>query len=135
MIGGLSAIEDSKALRGLLADPAIRIVSITATEKAYGIDPTTGALDHLMRPEAPIGVIGLIVEGLAQRRSAGLPPFTVLCCDNLPTNSRVVRRLVIEMAARRGATLADWISQFGAFPSTIVDRIVPAARPNPSCNG
>ncbi len=135
MIGGLSAIADSEALRGLLADAAIRIVSITVTEKAYGIDPTTGGLDHqhpaivadLMRPEEPIGVIGLIVEGLAQRRSAGLPPFTVLCCDNLPTNGRVVRRLVIEMAARRDATLADWISEFGAFPSTMVDRIVPAA--------
>lgn len=135
VIGGMSAIEDNEALRGLLADPAIRIVSITVTEKAYGIDPTTGGLDHqhpaivadLMRPEEPIGVIGLIVEGLAQRHSAGLPPFTVLCCDNLPTNGRVVRRLVIEMAARRDATLADWISEFGAFPSTMVDRIVPAA--------
>lgn len=135
VIGGLSAIEDREALLGLLVDPAIRIVSMTVTEKAYGIDPVTGGVDHqhpaiiadLAHPEAPVGAIGLMVEGLARRRLAGIPPFTVLCCDNLPTNGRVVRRLVIEMAALRDAALAAWISEHGAFPSTMVDRIVPAA--------
>jgi len=135
VIDGLSAVEDREALLALLADPAIRIVSITVTEKAYGIDPVTGGLDHqhpaiaadLAHPETPTGVIGFIVEGLARRHSAGLQPFTVLCCDNLPTNGRVVRRLVTEMAARREPALAAWISEHGAFPSTMVDRIVPAA--------
>ncbi len=135
VIGGLSALENHETLLARLADPAIRIVSMTVTEKAYGIDPLTGGLDHqhpaiaadLARPEAPTGVIGFIVEGLARRRSAGLKPFTVLCCDNLPTNGRVVQRLVTEMAARREPALAAWIFQHGAFPSTMVDRIVPAA--------
>jgi fructuronate reductase len=135
VVGGLSAIEDHQVLLARLADPAIRIVSITVTEKAYGIDPVTGGLDcqhpaiaaDLLCPDTPTGVIGFIVEGLARRHSAGLPPFTVLCCDNLPTNGRVVRRLVIETAAARDATLAGWISDHGAFPSSMVDRIVPAA--------
>jgi fructuronate reductase len=135
VVGGLSALENHETLLARLADPAIRIVSMTVTEKAYGIDPLTGGLDHqhpavaadLARPEAPTGVIGFIVEGLARRRSAGLKPFTVLCCDNLPTNGRVVRRLVTEMAARREPALASWIFEHGAFPSTMVDRIVPAA--------
>ena len=135
VVGGLSALENHETLLARLADPAIRIVSMTVTEKAYGIDPLTGGLDHqhpaiaadLARPEAPTGVIGFIVEGLARRRSAGLKPFTVLCCDNLPTNGRVVRRLVTEMAARREPALAAWIFEHSAFPSTMVDRIVPAA--------
>ncbi|WP_341486593.1 mannitol dehydrogenase family protein [Pararhizobium sp. A13] len=135
VIGGLSAMEDHETLLARLADPAIRIVSMTVTEKAYGMDPLTGGLDHqhpavaadLARPEAPAGVIGFIVEGLARRRSAGLKPFTILCCDNLPTNGRVVQRLVTEMATRREPALAAWISEHGAFPSTMVDRIVPAA--------
>ncbi|MEK1929449.1 MAG: mannitol dehydrogenase family protein [Pararhizobium sp.] len=135
VIGGLSAMEDHETLLARLADPAIRIVSLTVTEKAYGMDPLTGGLDHqhpavaadLACPEAPTGVIGFIVEGLARRRSAGIKPFTVLCCDNLPTNGRVVRRLVTEMATRREPALAAWISEHGAFPSTMVDRIVPAA--------
>jgi len=135
VIGGLSASEERGDLLALLADPAIRIVSMTVTEKAYGIDPLTGGLHRahpavagdLANPRAPTGVIGVIVEGLARRHAAGIPPFTVLCCDNLPTNGRVVRRLVTEMAASRDEALAGWISDHAAFPSTMVDRIVPAA--------
>jgi fructuronate reductase len=135
VIGGLAAVEDRTALLDLLADPAIRIVSLTVTEKAYGLDIATGGLDRnhpaidadIINPGAPIGAIGLMVEGLARRRTAGIPPFTVLCCDNLPTNGRVVRRLVLEMAEIRGRALADWIGRYGSFPSTMVDRIAPAA--------
>ncbi len=134
-IEGISAVEDRERLLALLIDPAIRIVTITVTEKAYGLDPTTGGLDlghpsiaaDLANPTAPIGVIGYIVEGLARRHAAGMEPFTVLCCDNLPTNGRIVQRLVIEMAGMRDQALADWISKYGAFPSSMVDRIVPAA--------
>lgn len=134
VVGGLSATEQREDLLTRLADPAIRIVSMTVTEKAYGIDPRTGGLDRahpaiaedLLNPATPVGVIGVIVEGLARRHTAGVLPFTVLCCDNLPTNGRVVRRLVTEMAAARDSALADWIGEHGAFPSTMVDRIVPA---------
>ena len=135
IVKGISAVEDREELLALLVDPAIRIVTITVTEKAYGLDPRTGGLDRnhpavaadLANPTAPVGVIGYIVEGLARRHAAGTEPFTVLCCDNLPTNGRIVRRLVIEMAGARDPALANWISGHGAFPSSMVDRIVPAA--------
>lgn len=135
VIGGLTATEDRSRLLELLADPEIRIVSLTVTEKAYGLDPATGRLDRkhpaiaadLDEPAAPTSVTGFLVEGLARRRSAGLSPFTVLCCDNLPKNGRIVRRLVLDMAKTRDPALAAWIADHGAFPSTMVDRIVPAA--------
>lgn len=135
VIGGLTATQDRAALLELLAEPAIRIVSLTVSEKAYGLDSATGGLDRqhpavaadISNPAFPIGVIGFIVEGLARRRTAGTLPFTVLCCDNLPTNGRVVRRLVLEMAEARDPAFAAWIGEHGAFPSTMVDRIVPAA--------
>nr|CAD6615991.1 mannitol dehydrogenase family protein [Rhizobium sp. Khangiran2] len=135
IIHGISAVEDREELLALLVDPSIKIVTITVTEKAYGLDPRTGGLDRnhpavaadLANPTAPVGVIGYIVEGLARRHTAGQEPFTVLCCDNLPTNGRIVRRLVIEMAGARDPALANWISGHGAFPSSMVDRIVPAA--------
>ncbi len=135
IVKGISAVEDREELLALLVDPAIRIVTITVTEKAYGLDPRTGGLDRnhpavaadLANPTAPVGVIGYIVEGLARRHAAGTEPFTVLCCDNLPTNGRIVRRLVIEMAGARDPALANWIAGEGAFPSSMVDRIVPAA--------
>jgi len=135
--GALAASVDHHAVLAHLADPAIRIVSLTVTEKAYGIDAATGSLDRthpavrhdLHAPDTPIGVIGYLVAGLARRRAAGQPPFTVLCCDNLPENGSIVRRLVLEMAREYDAALADWIAREGAFPSTMVDRIVPAATP------
>ena len=135
VIGGLAAMQDRSMLLDLLADPAIRIVSLTVTEKAYGLDPATGGLDRrhpavaadLADPASPTGVIGFLVEGLGRRHAKGFAPFTVLCCDNLPTNGRIVRRLVLEAAAARDPTLAAWIGEHGAFPSTMVDRIVPAA--------
>ncbi|MCQ1852771.1 mannitol dehydrogenase family protein [Neorhizobium galegae] len=135
VIRGLSGTEDQAEILALLADPTIRIVTITVTEKAYGIDPVSGGLDRnhpsvmadLADPTSPTGVIGYLVEGFSRRHAAGLPPFTVLCCDNLPTNGRIVRKLVIEMAGARDPALANWISGHGAFPSSMVDRIVPAA--------
>jgi fructuronate reductase len=118
-----------------LSDPAIRVVTLTVSEKAYGLDPATGGLDQkhpavasdLRTPQAPAGVLGFIVEGLALRRAAGLAPYTVLCCDNLPSNGKVVRRLVLEMARLRDPALADWIAENARFPCSMVDRIVPAA--------
>ncbi|WP_117195997.1 mannitol dehydrogenase family protein [Rhizobium terrae] len=135
IVRSLSGTEDRDEILALLADPATKIVTITVTEKAYGLDPVSGGLDRnhpsvaadLLSPTTPVGVIGYIVEGLSRRHSAGLAPFTVLCCDNLPTNGRIVRRLTIEMAGARDPALANWISGQGAFPSSMVDRIVPAA--------
>lgn len=131
----ICAASDRARVLSALADPAIRVVTITVSEKAYGLDPATGGLDHahqavaadLRRPDAPVGVLGFLVEGLALRRASGLAPFTILCCDNLPSNGKVVRRLVLEMAQLRDPALADWIADKGRFPCSMVDRIVPAA--------
>lgn len=134
-IRAIAATEDWEALLSCLADPVIRIVTLTVSEKAYGIDPKTGGLDadhaavahDMADPHNPVGAIGFIVEGLARRRALGSAPFTVLCCDNLPRNGHVVRRLVTEMASRRDPDLGRWIETECRFPSSMVDRIVPAA--------
>ncbi|MBB4144335.1 mannitol dehydrogenase family protein [Rhizobium rhizoryzae] len=131
----ICAAKDGQRVLDYLADPAIRIVTMTVSEKAYGLHPVTGGLDHnhaavahdLANPHKPSGVLGFIVEGLALRHAAGLKPFTVLCCDNLPANGRVIQRLVLDMARTRGTGLAEWIEREGAFPCSMVDRIVPAA--------
>jgi len=130
----ICAARDRDRVLARLADPDIRIVTLTVSEKAYGLFPATGGLDRahpavaadLFEPEAPVGVLGFIVQGLALRHAAGLKPYTVLCCDNLPANGKVVRRLVLEMAESRSPELAAWIASEGAFPCSMVDRIVPA---------
>ncbi|MEK9962441.1 MAG: mannitol dehydrogenase family protein, partial [Rhodobiaceae bacterium] len=120
-----------------MADPAIRIVSLTITEKGYCRDPQTGDLlpDHpdirhdLANPDKPMSAIGFIVAGLKARRERNLPPFTVLTCDNLPMNGRMVRKVVTAFAHETDPALAAWIETDAAFPCTMVDRITPATTP------
>lgn len=131
------APEDPAAVVRHLAAPSIRIVTLTVTEKGYCHDPASGRLDpshpdiqhDLADPLTPRSAPGFLVAGLARRRAQGLAPFTVLCCDNLPDNGRLVRRLVLELAGWQDAGLADWIATECRFPGTMVDRIVPATRP------
>jgi fructuronate reductase len=130
----LFAGDDKRALFAALTAPATRIVSLTVTEKAYGLLPASGELNledaaiaHDIRdPDRPESVPGVLVEGLRRRRLAGLRPFTVLCCDNMPDNGRRARIAVTELARRRQAELAAYIEDEVAFPSSMVDRIVPA---------
>lgn len=133
----LVAPESPEAVVAAMADPAIRIVTLTVTEKGYCHIPATGRLNRehpgvahdLAHPGAPVTAPGFIVAALARRRAAGARPFTVLCCDNLPSNGHVVRGLTLELAAAVDPALADWIAAEGAFPCTMVDRIVPATKP------
>jgi fructuronate reductase len=130
----LVAPENPDALLRAMSDPAVRIVSLTVTEKGYCHDAAIGRLkeDHpdvvadLAEPSRPRSAPGFLVEALRRRRENGAPPFTVLCCDNLPANGHTVREVVAEFAALRDTDLGRWIHDNVAFPSTMVDRIVPA---------
>lgn len=138
VVGSLVDILDAGSQRAelLLAmqDPRIRIVSLTVTEKGYCHDPSTGQLDashpdivhDLAHASAPVSAPGLIVRALELRMAAGSPPFTVLSCDNLPANGRTTARIVQGFAALRDPALAAFIRDHVAFPSTMIDRIVPA---------
>ncbi|MFO1121912.1 MAG: mannitol dehydrogenase family protein [Hyphomicrobiales bacterium] len=125
---------DTAGLVERMADPAIRIVSLTVTEGGYMIDPATGRFDpghpailqDARTPEAPTGVFGLILRGLVLRRARGLAPFTVLSCDNVPHNGVVTRNAVAGLARLSDPALADWIQNHVAFPNGMVDRITPA---------
>lgn len=129
----LVAPEDPGAVLAALTDPRTRIVTLTITEKAY-LRAADGALDSahpdivhdLANPGSPKTAHGFLAESLARRRVAGTPPFTVLCCDNLPANGATLHRLLIEFAKLRDADLARHVAEEIAFPSSMVDRIVPA---------
>ncbi|MEQ1950283.1 mannitol dehydrogenase family protein [Mesorhizobium sp. CN2-181] len=137
VIGSMKSLqvapEDPEALLSRMADPGIRIVTLTVTEKAY-LRGANGDLDaghadvawDIANPQKPRTVFGFLTGALARRRAAGVAPFTVLCCDNLPTNGETVRRLTQQFAALAGGDLASFVENHVAFPSTMVDRIVPA---------
>jgi fructuronate reductase len=132
----LVAPENPEAVLTHMADPAVRIVSLTVTEKGYYHEPSTGRLNldhpdirHDLAAPLPRSAPGFLVRALQRRRDAGLRPFTVLSCDNLPANGRLVRGIVLELARALDPDLADWIAVEGRFPSSMVDRIVPATKP------
>jgi len=130
----LVAPEDPQALIAAMADPRVRIVTLTVTEKGYCHDPATGELNEahpdirhdLAAPDRPRSVPGFIVEALARRRAAGTPPFTLLTCDNLPSNGRVAKRIAARFARLRAPDLGAFVDGELAAPSTMVDRITPA---------
>lgn len=137
VIGSILRVMDANTEReellALMADPAIRIVSLTVTEKGYCYAPATGELDEkhpdivydLAHPREPRSAPGMLVEALARRKAAGVAPFTVMSCDNLPSNGETAKRIVTRFAALRDKALGEWVKDV-AFPSTMVDRIVPS---------
>ena len=134
MIDFLPVGQDGRSMVKALADPRIRIVSLTVTEGGYCIDPATGAFDpdhpdikaDLANPDAPSHVFGTLVAALKARRAAGTPPFTVMSCDNIPGNGHVTSGAVTGFAALTDPDLAAWIENQVTFPNSMVDRITPA---------
>ncbi len=105
-----------------IASPDTKIVSFTITEKGYARQPD-GTLDFAA---AERSFYPLLAEGLARRAASGHAGLTLLSCDNLPANGRELERLVEQWLAARAPDLVDWVQRECAFPSTMVDRIVPA---------
>ena len=134
----LAARDAPDCVLARIADPATSVVTLTVTEDGYPRDPSTGRLredDELAADLAgdapPRTVLGLLVRGLETRMGAGeAGPISVVSCDNLPRNGVVLAGLVDDfcarLPARAGERLGEWVSANVAFPSTVVDRIVPA---------
>lgn len=133
ILRALVAPENPQAVLDELCDPAIRIVTLTVTEKAYLRD-AAGNLD-VGHPDIiwdshnrsnPKTLYGFLAESIARRSAAGIAPFTVLSCDNLPANGATLRRLLITFAGLRDPALKRQVENEISFPSSMVDRIVPA---------
>lgn len=132
-VGVLVAPHNPHLLVQAMAHADVHVVTLTVTEKGYKLDPATGALMmddpdiiHDLSGAPPRTAPGFLVAALALRRSLGLMPFTALSCDNLPENGERLRNAVITLAQGLDWSLAEWITRHGAFPSSMVDRIVPA---------
>lgn len=126
-----------EAVRAALEDPAIRIASLTVTEGGYYVDARTGGFDaahpemlaDAAGPDKPKTVFGILIAALQARRAAGVAPFTVMSCDNLPENGHVAKQAVIGLATLIDPDLATWIDVNVAFPNGMVDCITPATSP------
>lgn len=127
-------VGDVSAILTCLANPSIRIVSMTVTEGGYFMNAQTGLFD-ITHPaivadastiDSPTTVFGIIVNALRARRDKGQQAFTIMSCDNLPHNGVVAQGAVIGLARLVDETLAEWIMANASFPNGMVDRIAPA---------
>ena len=133
----LFAPDNPQAVIDVLAAENCRIVTLTITEGGYYVIEGTGELDtqhptiehDLQHPERPKGVYGFLTAALKQRRQKGLPPFTVLSCDNVQGNGRVLGKMLTAFAKLQNPDLGEWIERNVAFPNSMVDRITPATTP------
>lgn len=138
VIGSVTSVmvapEDPAAVINAMASSAIKVVSMTVTEKGYCHNPATGDL-NLQNPDiqhdlnnldSPKSAIGYLVAALKQRKESGVNSFTALSCDNLPHNGKILEKVTKQFAHAVSPELAEWISDNTTFPCTMIDRIVPA---------
>jgi fructuronate reductase len=123
VVGALASMETgpAAALAALTASTT-KLVTVTITENGYSStvdeDLPSGAL--------PSSAPALIALSLDRRRQAGLPPPVFAPLDNLLDNGTVLRERVLDEAERMDGALAAWIAREVCFPSSVVDRMVPA---------
>lgn len=125
--------EDIEAVFARLTRPEVQIVTSTVTEKGYCLNPQWELdLNHpdivhdLANPATPKSFIGYVAEGLKRRYAAGLAPFVLIPCDNLPKNGERVKAAVVAFVAQSDAALASKIEADLSSPCTMVDSITPA---------
>jgi fructuronate reductase len=128
----IAAAELPRVLDAMTA-PATHIFTVTVTEKGYCLningDLNTGHPDiqhDLQHPRTPSSVVGIIVEALRRRFAAGVAPPTVISCDNLTNNGRLLANAVLTYANLTDRETARWIEDNVCFPCTMVDSITPA---------
>ena len=137
MIGFAKVESSNSALIQQMADPQIRIVSLTVTEGGYFINPSTGKFNpnspdvqyDVTHPNEPKTAFGSIIAALKIRRDQGIAPFTCMSCDNLQGNGDIFKQTVSELAALIDPELSQWIIANCTFPNSMVDCIVPATGP------
>jgi fructuronate reductase len=123
VVGALASLETgtAAALEAMVA-PATRLVTLTITEKGY----ETEADGPPPSEEASTSAPALIALALARRRRAGLPAPVLASLDNLLDNGNVLQARVEKAAQKIDPSLAEWIAREALFPSSVVDRMVPA---------
>jgi mannitol 2-dehydrogenase len=116
-----------------MADPGVKIISLTITEGGYNYDPSTGEFLFsnpdirwdLRHPHRPRTVFGYLAAALSLRRKNGIPGLTVLSCDNIQQNGEVCRKMLMTYIQEAMPELTEWVREQVSFPNSMVDRITP----------
>lgn len=133
----LFAPEQMTDVIARIARAETKIVSLTVTEKGYCANigqreplwDLPDIVNDLMHADQPVSVLGVLAAGLHERFRKRGAPLTIISCDNLPENGAVLEALVHQFTARIHPQIMPWLRESVRFPSSMVDRIVPATKP------
>ncbi len=129
----LLAVDTPDLVIDKMAYADTKIVSLTITEGGYNFNPSTGDFNfenqdiqyELQYRDQPRTIFGFLTAAIQKRREEGLPPFSILSCDNIQHNGDVARKMLLAFAQKKNTELAEWIAKNVNFPNTMVDRITP----------
>ena len=138
----LVAPRDPGRVAAAIANPDIALVTLTVTEKGYCLASDGCSLNRedqqiahdLANPLQPASAVGILALGLQQRLAQGGAPLTVLSCDNLISNSKVLKGVLSDYLQSSFPEVLPWLENNTSFPCSMVDRIVPASTPRQKQN-
>lgn len=115
-----------------MADPSVRIITLTITEGGYNFDAKDNhfKLDDpsvqwdISHPDQPRTVFGYLTAALKKRKAERLP-LTIQSCDNIQKNGEVAHRMLAAYIGAAAPDLAEWVEGNVSFPNSMVDRITP----------
>ncbi|MDO9580708.1 MAG: mannitol dehydrogenase family protein [Bacteroidales bacterium] len=132
----LFAPENPEAVLEKMANPAIKIITLTITEGGYNFDTATGEFQitesaiqwDLCYPDNPKTIFGYLTQALKRRRDRGLAGLTLQSCDNIQHNGDILKEMLLAFIQVAEPGLTDWIEKKVSFPNSMVDRITPAIK-------
>jgi mannitol 2-dehydrogenase len=133
LVDYLHAPADPGAVISVMADPGVKIISLTITEGGYNFDPSTGEFQYsdpgiqwdLHHPDSPRTIFGFLAAAFRRRKSHGIPGLSVLSCDNIQQNGEICKKMLMSFFRECEPDLAVWTAQHVTFPNCMVDRITP----------
>jgi len=133
IVNYLYAPADPAAVTSVMADPGVKIISLTITEGGYNYDASTGEFLFddpgiqwdLRHPDRPRTIFGYLREAFRLRKDHGSPGLTVLSCDNIQHNGEICKKMVMAYIRKCQPDLAEWTAHHVTFPNCMVDRITP----------
>lgn len=127
------APENPIAVIEKMANPDIKIISLTITEGGYNLNEATGEFDFsnpvvvedMKNPMSPKTVFGYLAQAMKLRMQRGIGGCTIQSCDNIQGNGNVAKKSLLNYVEKAEPELVSWIEENVSFPNAMVDRITP----------
>ena len=126
----LFGLTEKNKIRSLITSPEIELITLTVTEKGYHFDENKKLLlnDEIVNDfedKKLLTVIGHLSYGLINRFKNNKQKITILSCDNLSENGKVLQNLITSFIEKVEPSCLEWLNEHVDFPLSMVDGIVP----------